>query len=358
MNAIGTTTGTSMPAAAMPPPVARVPLAGSNTLAPAPAAGPSGVAGMDLSGNPLTDRVLRTFAADPFGAGALGGAVDRVSAQMSFDPTSPLSQQPRIPGTDVRIDPHNALDRLDPAAAAKLPTSEFIARSQSGLAGMWGSFTQSMADGAGAHGSLSSFADSLRGSLRPGNAFDAKLASLEGQKQELFEQLKANPGDARTILATILSLTVEQELVRREREKREELLKLIISLLIGVQVPKGCVERLKALGLGNVVEQLIRELVGNGAGLSKSMNRQLHDLAGMGIQVNVVQPHDTDEGLREAERARILAAKPGSDGRLTDERGHTVGEAAASDNGLRLRRDAAISTYGAFRAGAAAGSAA
>lgn len=363
MSAIGAVTSSSMlPYAPGVAPAGMPSMSGAATVAPARAAAAvgfvgtpgqnSGVQGYDFAGDVLTDRALKQFASNPL-AGGLEGAIDSVSAGFSFNPANGSEQRP-VPGTDVAISPSNALLGLrspggsaaDSSFAARLSPSEFIARSQSNIALGHHLMRDALTAGQGIQKGYAEFADQLRHVLRPDasgrNAFDHQTMALEVQKQELVRQLKEKVGDPRLITARLMSLTIAQGMVQREREKHEELLKLIISLMLGVQIPKGCVERLQALGLGPVVEELIQNMVGNGKGLSKSLQEQIRGLEGLGINVSILQEQDTEVGQREALLKRAQDASITADGRLVDPFGRTVeANAVRGDLADVLRRRAA-----------------
>lgn len=341
MSAIGAVTSVSMPQASTQRvgEPALLWMSGATTIAP------SGVAGMDFTGDPIADRVIATFARDPLGFGDLGSAMDAISATMSFDPTRGASQVPVL-GTAVTIDPRNALSSLPLSAAAGMAPGELIARSQSTIAAAYGGMVDSLRGGVSVHRSLSGFADRLGDGLRRDergmNAYDHAQASIEVTKQEITRKLKERVGDPRVLIARLMSLTIAQGMIAREEEKLEELRKLIISLLIGVQVPKGCVDRLKELGLGPLVERIIQDAVGSGKSLSKGMRESIEGLADLGIDISMLQEQDTEVGLREAQSERDRAAILAGDGRLVDRTGRMVdANAVRGDLAELLRRRAA-----------------
>jgi hypothetical protein len=221
-----------------------------------------------------------------------------------------------------------------------------MARSVSTSARGYSTMLESLHGGGSAHQALSKVAQELQHGLRRDergmNAYDHAYSALEVQKQELVRKLKERVGDPRVIMAKLMSLTIAQGMVRREEEKIEEMMKLIISLILGVQIPKGCVERLQALGLGPLVERIIQDMIGSGKSLSKGMQDSIKALGGLGINISMLQEDNTEVGLRRAQREREKTAVITSDGRLVDRFGTTVdGNAVRGDLADVLRRRAA-----------------
>lgn len=349
MSAIGAITSVGMPLAgysgvAQPSPNLATPAA-QQPASPHRAGEPSGVQGYDFTGDTLADRVIGTFAKDPLGFGSLGSAMDAVSATMTFDPTRG-TDQPQPPGATVPIAPGNALSALPPSAAGSMPVGDVIARSESTIAKGYTGMLADLHSGASPQDALAGFAKELGNGLRRDErgmtAYDHADAALEVQKQELIQKLKERVGDPREIVAKLMSLTIAQGMIGREREKVEELMKLIISLILGVQIPKGCVERLQALGLGPMVERIIQDMIGSGKSLSKGMQNSIKSLAGLGINISMLPEEDTEVGIRSAQREREQHAVVASDGRLVDKFGTTVdANAVRGDLADVLRRRAA-----------------
>lgn len=265
MGAIGAVTSVRMPP--VQPAAATLPVQGTTTLR-APGE-PSGVHGIAYTGDVLADRVIGTFAVDPFRYGSLDGAIGVVSGSFNFNP-APSAVQPSVAGTAVAIDPGNALLNLPPSAAAALSPAEFIARSQSSIAKVYRGFVTSQGAGQsvqrGVAGMVVELDHALRRDEQGLTSFDHQVMAIEQQRAEQVRKLKERLGDPKDVVAKLMSLTIAQGMVQREREKLEELRNLLISLLIGVQVPKGTVERLGALGMGPLVEQLVQMMVGGGQG--------------------------------------------------------------------------------------------
>lgn len=276
------------------------------------------------SGDAVTHLVQRALAANPLAS--LDAAIDSASAGFSFDPR--LGRQQRaVPGAGLQVLAGNALSLLAPATAATMSLAEFVARSQSSIADAYeqGLAARSAGGAAAGHQAMAdALSDALRRDAQGMTSFDHQELALELEKQRLLEELRDRVGNPAAKIAELMSITIAQGTVRREREKHEELLKLIISLLLGVQIPQGTVERLVALGLGPLAEELISQMVGEGKHLSRSMLRQLQAFASLGIDIPTVQEQDTDEALRAAARERALGAATTVDGRVADRTGRTV----------------------------------
>lgn len=188
-------------------------------------------------------------------------------------------------------------------AADHLSTDEILARSSAGIqaaaaAGAGGALT----DG----GSGGAIAEQLRGNLRTDaqgrTIFQRKIDSLEVERQQVLQGLSRG-GDTNALVNRLIAIQAEQELLHREQEKVTELLRLVVSLMLG-NVPTALVGRLCALGLRDVVTRIIGDAVGNGRSLSRDAIRALHGLASFGVTVSVTPEHQSEEAYREQDRER------------------------------------------------------
>lgn len=287
----------------------------------------SRVAGLHLTGDPLTDRVVAEHAADPLRTGGMTGAVDRVSAAFTWDPSLGSAQRP-IPGSNVAVHPRNSLARFTPDEVRAMSTADVVVRSQSALADALraGSATGAMAalDAAG-----------------PG--LQAKLDQKLHRQQELTEALKGARGTAHELplLVEANKVALQVLLLQRELEKKEALRRLLFALMCGV-VPKALIARMVELGMGAIVEQVIEDMVRTGRGISREMSRALNGLRDLGISVHVLPEHLTADAEAEEDARLAAQAAPTRDGRLVDVRGRVVGggssDAAASASLLASAR--------------------
>ncbi|MCW2973846.1 MAG: hypothetical protein JWN72_2119 [Thermoleophilia bacterium] len=321
-----------------------------------------------LSGNALTDRVMTELrnSRTPL---TLDQAVSRMSASISFDPTAGAGRQPTVPGSSIAIDAANGFGAVSSAQAAQLSTADFLARSQSVIAASYASGIAADADGNIDTSRLGSMAATLHADLQPDasgmNKYDAKVMALTTEAAQLKASMAGRTATTADLAALSRNL-VEQMLVQKEREKKEDLLKLVISLLLG-QLPSGVIARLRAAGMGNLVDQLIEAAIGSGKGASRALMRAVKDaVQNLGVSVHVIDEHYTDEGMRDTAAHLAQTAVTTADGRAVDAHGSTValrydpsnpaaGTGAASAPGARAgatdaRESAALLGRGGTRA--------
>lgn len=233
---------------------------------------------------------------DPTGAplpSITPGSLDAASADRSRGPVP--AGTPTLADTPVE-------------GAENLSTDEIIDRSNAGIqaaaaAGAGGATTDSGSGGAIA----SQLERNLKTDAQGRTIFDRKIESLEGERQQILRDLQQG-GSSTELINRLLSITAQQELLHREKEKNTELLRLVTSLMLG-NVPTGLVERLCALGLREVVSRVIADTVGNGRSLGREAIRALRALGSLGITISVTPEHQTEDAYREQDRdARRRAA--------------------------------------------------
>jgi hypothetical protein len=276
----------------------------------------SKVAGLYLTGDALTDRVVNTFQHDPLTVGSVEHAADIVSASSTYDPTLGSAQRP-VPGATIAVSADNARTHGTAAEVAAMSTSDVIAMSESELAKVARSGTPEAA------------AAELASASAPGNILDTKLAQLQQRQGELARAAEAagHAGDPVAQFRLLLDtnkLALDVLLVQREQEKREALRRLLWSLMCGV-VPVALIARMKELGMGALVERMVEEFAHGGQHLAKSMVQQLAALGALGIQVHLVDPEFTFDGTNQRDAKLAAQAVQTTDGRLVDPLGRTVG---------------------------------
>ncbi|MCW2950560.1 MAG: hypothetical protein JWN41_1573 [Thermoleophilia bacterium] len=290
----------------------------------------------------LLDAVTRRVDA-PGSQLTQGEATALESAAYSFDASLPRGSQHTVPGSTTAIDGSNTLAQLRSADAARLSTPDFIARSQSDIAHM---YDQGLAAGARNDpdvSSLGAMADSLRGSLAPDSngltRFDAKINQLSAGRTQLLQSMAGRAATSAELRALSENI-VASDLINRERQKQEDLLKLIVSLILG-QVPSSVIARLQAAGLGDLVKRIIKEAIGDGKNAPAALVRALTSIGGeLGMNFGLVDEHDTVQSLAAQQVELAQRAITTDDGRAVDIHGKTVqivSDATAAADAVQAR---------------------
>lgn len=272
-----------------------------------------GVAGRGRTGEPLHDAIERQLELDPIGGEA--AALDRLSASITYDPAKGLGQA-RIPGASLQVDPANSLGRMSREQVANLSTPDFLAASQSSLAA---------ASGAGIEQGTQVLDNALAPDPITGkNVFDTRIESLQRRVDALREEARSNPLMAGALLAEAAAIAKEVLLTQREREKHELMRRLLFSLMCGV-VPAQMIARMVELGMGGIVERAIRDTVGSGRGISKSMSQQLQGVgAAHDLSLHIAPPEQTFDAMAQADRKLADDGATLADGRRVDAHGRLV----------------------------------
>jgi hypothetical protein len=255
-----------------------------------------------------------------------GAAIDRVSAGFTINPNLPLSSQ-RIPGASIAIHPNNQLSRVSAAEAREMSVEDTIARSQSTLA-----VVSSMSD-------PEQILKVLEQATQPDSALNVRIRVQEERVSDLQSQLRDAQarGDRRleeAILNTMLEAMDQCDLLRREREKADLLRRLLSALACGI-IPMELIQRMKDLGMGDIVATIIEQVVGSGRSQSRAFAQACAMLRTMGINVHTVDAAFTIEA-ETIEDARLAAfAVNASDGRVVDARGRSIAPSDASTSVAR-----------------------
>lgn len=208
--------------------------------------------------------------------------------------------------------------------------------------------SQRRTDTLGAAPSLSDASTQVGGALATGadglDDFTRKEMQLERRRDELVARLTDPTADYASITQ---ELQVNDELRRKlrlEREKLEELKKLVFMLMLGLPLDPNNVKRLNELGLGELVQLVIKMSVGTGVNASKDVVRSILALRDMGINVPLSVNHEdqTQEGqalLREdllslEEQAATIAVLAGQL-LAPDQRGPSGQRSATIDGAVR-----------------------
>lgn len=178
--------------------------------------------------------------------------------------------------------------------------------------------------------------------------FDAREFALVEERRHLEAELRRR-GAAPDLIRRLMSNIIEQGQVKRERDRLEGLLSLMVSLTFG-NIPTALINRLVELGLGPEVERAMREAIGNGRHLSRGAIRDLMSLASSGLgsgpsmpSVGTAPEHHVEDYYREQDErtARVATSTGGARMVRPDGRDPDGTPSTASDLSSALRSRAA-----------------
>jgi hypothetical protein len=179
----------------------------------------------------------------------------------------------------------------------------------------------------------------LEQATQPDSALNVRIRVQEERVSDLQSQLRDAQarGDRRleeAILNTMLEAMDQCDLLRREREKADLLRRLLSALACGI-IPMELIQRMKDLGMGDIVATIIEQVVGSGRSQSRAFAQACAMLRTMGINVHTVDAAFTIEA-ETIEDARLAAfAVNASDGRVVDARGRSIAPSDASTSVAR-----------------------